>query len=57
MERHFRGHPYADGPVWAHSRFGLHDKGICPISNGQNGKRNLLRLSTVDGQAYEFRRE
>ena len=34
----FMATPYGDGPVWAHSRFGLHDKGICPVSNGQRWK-------------------
>ena len=32
-------------------------KGFAQFQMDKNGKLNLLRLSTVDGQAYEFRRE
>jgi hypothetical protein len=32
-------------------------KGFAQFQMDKDGKLNLLRLSTVDGQAYEFRRE
>jgi hypothetical protein len=32
-------------------------KGFAQFQMDKNGKLNLLRLSTPDGQAYEFRRE
>jgi len=32
-------------------------RGLALFQMDKEGKLNLLRLSTVDGQAYEFRRE
>jgi hypothetical protein len=32
-------------------------KGFAQFQMDKDGKLNLLRLSTADGQAYEFRRE
>ena len=45
---------------WAvrpYSRFGFLTSGFAQFQMDKDGKLNLLRLSLVDGQAYEFRRE
>jgi hypothetical protein len=49
--------PGSTGPFGAVVDLDYMTKGFAQFQMGKDGRFDLLRLSTEDGQAYEFRRE